>query len=270
MNHDSAKLIRDSHPDYARDLKLNLGSVLTSAGAPGLSDQQIWSVALASRHRLAQRARSRARSRRPRGDVPGCGPSAGRARGGGHHGDEQHLLPLPASGRGRRVSGLPARLRMNVLANPGIDKLDFELLSLAVSAINGCGLCISSHEKKLRAAWRNARDDPERGAHRRHDACSRGGIRVLGRPGRAPGAGGPGPLKARPGSHSERLTPRGSARHTSKHASARPNLPLVVALLRTRSGRWTLLHSVAKPHRDQPAHQNPSPDTPGWVFYCYA
>jgi alkyl hydroperoxide reductase subunit D len=40
---------------------------------------------------------------------------------------------------------------MNVLANPGIDKLDFELLSLAVSAINGCGLCISAHEKKLRA-----------------------------------------------------------------------------------------------------------------------
>ena len=46
---------------------------------------------------------------------------------------------------------MPARLRMNILANPGIDKLDFELLSLAVSAINGCGLCISAHEKKLRA-----------------------------------------------------------------------------------------------------------------------
>jgi lipoyl-dependent peroxiredoxin subunit D len=45
---------------------------------------------------------------------------------------------------------MPARLRMNVLANPGIDKLDFELLSLAVSAVNGCGLCVSSHEKKLR------------------------------------------------------------------------------------------------------------------------
>jgi alkyl hydroperoxide reductase subunit D len=46
---------------------------------------------------------------------------------------------------------MPARLRMNILANPGIDKLDFELLSLAVSAVNGCGLCITSHEKKLRA-----------------------------------------------------------------------------------------------------------------------
>jgi len=45
---------------------------------------------------------------------------------------------------------LPARLRMNVLASPGIDRLEFELLSLAVSAVNGCGLCVSSHEKQLR------------------------------------------------------------------------------------------------------------------------
>ena len=39
---------------------------------------------------------------------------------------------------------------MNVMASPGIDKLDFELYSLAVSAVNGCGLCIESHEKLLR------------------------------------------------------------------------------------------------------------------------
>ncbi len=45
---------------------------------------------------------------------------------------------------------LPARLRMNVLGNPGIDKVDFELLSLAVSAINGCGTCVASHERQLR------------------------------------------------------------------------------------------------------------------------
>jgi alkyl hydroperoxide reductase subunit D len=45
---------------------------------------------------------------------------------------------------------MPARLRMNIIGNPGIDKLDFELLSLAVSAVNGCGLCITSHERKLR------------------------------------------------------------------------------------------------------------------------
>ncbi len=47
---------------------------------------------------------------------------------------------------------MPARLRMNVIANPGAPKLDFELWCLAVSAINGCGACINSHEKVLRDA----------------------------------------------------------------------------------------------------------------------
>ena len=45
---------------------------------------------------------------------------------------------------------MPARLRMNVIGKPGVDKVDFELWSLAVSAINGCGMCIDSHEKVLR------------------------------------------------------------------------------------------------------------------------
>jgi alkyl hydroperoxide reductase subunit D len=41
---------------------------------------------------------------------------------------------------------------MNILANPGVDRADFELWSLAVSAINGCGMCIDSHEQELRKA----------------------------------------------------------------------------------------------------------------------
>src|SRR5690606_10899901 len=45
---------------------------------------------------------------------------------------------------------LRANLRMNVMANPGCEKVDFELASLAVSAINGCGMCLESHEKTLR------------------------------------------------------------------------------------------------------------------------
>ena len=44
----SLEQLRDSLPDYARDLKLNLGSVLTVQGAPGLSARQIWGTALAS------------------------------------------------------------------------------------------------------------------------------------------------------------------------------------------------------------------------------
>ncbi len=45
---------------------------------------------------------------------------------------------------------MPARLRMNVIGNPGMDKMEFELVCLAVSAINGCGSCIASHERQIR------------------------------------------------------------------------------------------------------------------------
>jgi alkyl hydroperoxide reductase subunit D len=47
---------------------------------------------------------------------------------------------------------LPARLRMNAIANPGVSKVEFELWSLGVSAINGCGACIDAHERALREA----------------------------------------------------------------------------------------------------------------------
>jgi len=51
---------------------------------------------------------------------------------------------------------LPARLRMNVIGKPGVEKTDFELWSLAVSAINGCGMCIDAHERELRTAGLSA------------------------------------------------------------------------------------------------------------------
>lgn len=50
----------------------------------------------------------------------------------------------------REYQTLRSGLRMNLLTNPGVDKLDFELWSLAVSAVNGCAVCMDSHEKVLR------------------------------------------------------------------------------------------------------------------------
>ena len=149
MDSNTLDLLRDAIPDYARDLKLNLGSVLTSAGAPGLNEQQIWAVAVASA--IASRNPAFAR---------------GIEAAAGEHLDAAHLQAARAAAvimgmnniyyrflhlvEDAEYQSMPARLRMNILANPGIDKLDFELLSLAVSAVNGCGLCISAHEKKLR------------------------------------------------------------------------------------------------------------------------
>ena len=53
---------------------------------------------------------------------------------------------------GEDYARMPAGLRMNVIGNPGIEKVDFELYSLAVSAINGCGMCIDAHVAQLEKA----------------------------------------------------------------------------------------------------------------------
>jgi alkyl hydroperoxide reductase subunit D len=39
---------------------------------------------------------------------------------------------------------------MNIIRSHGVEPVDFELWCAAVSAINGCAVCIDSHEKVLR------------------------------------------------------------------------------------------------------------------------
>ncbi|SFW24164.1 carboxymuconolactone decarboxylase family protein [Chitinophaga sancti] len=43
----------------------------------------------------------------------------------------------------------PAGIRMSIMANPVLGKEFFELISLVVSALNGCEMCVSSHEEAL-------------------------------------------------------------------------------------------------------------------------
>ncbi|MCK7554578.1 carboxymuconolactone decarboxylase family protein [Chitinophaga sedimenti] len=43
----------------------------------------------------------------------------------------------------------PAGIRMSIMANPVLGKEFFELLSLVVSALNGCEMCVTSHEEAL-------------------------------------------------------------------------------------------------------------------------
>ena len=42
-----------------------------------------------------------------------------------------------------------AGIRMSIMANPVLGKELFELMSLVVSALNGCEMCVVSHEKAL-------------------------------------------------------------------------------------------------------------------------
>jgi lipoyl-dependent peroxiredoxin subunit D len=142
--------IRDQLPDYARDLKLNLGSVLTTQGAPGLSERQIASIGLATAIASRNSALTHAIEAWARPHLDDAHQSASRAAAAimGMNNIYYRFLHLVEDAE---YQTMPARLRMNVIGAPGIDKLDFELLSLAVSAVNGCGQCITSHERKLRS-----------------------------------------------------------------------------------------------------------------------
>ena len=141
--------IRGRLPDTARDIRLNLGSVLTPGGAPGLSETQLWGVAataaLASRRPdLADAVEASAGASLSPADRQGVRTAAALMGMNNIYYRFVHLVEDAEYG------SMPARLRMNAMARPGIDKVDFELYSLAASAVTGCGMCIKAHEKTLR------------------------------------------------------------------------------------------------------------------------
>lgn len=132
-------------PSYAKDLKLNLSSVFNQAE---LTTQQTWgtavATALASRNPVLYRAiLSEAEKKLSPEAIEGA-KAAGAIMGMNNIFYRfQHLV------ENEKYSTIPARLRMNVLRTHGADPVDFELWSTAVSAVNGCGKCIASHEKVL-------------------------------------------------------------------------------------------------------------------------
>jgi alkyl hydroperoxide reductase subunit D len=144
----SLDALKSALPDYAKDLKLNLGSVIGNSELPA---QALWgtvlAVAIASRGRTVLRElEPEARAvLSPQAYTAAKAAAAVMAMNNVFY-RTRHLLSDPEYGN------LRAGLRMNVIGNPGVDKADFELWSFAVSAINGCGQCLDSHEQVLRKA----------------------------------------------------------------------------------------------------------------------
>lgn len=141
----SIDALKSRLPDYAKDLKLNLGSVLTQST---MTPSQTWGTAVAA-----------AIASRNAEIIKAIVAEAGQ------HMEEAALTAAKAAGaimgmnniyyRFTHLAGnkdyaqMPARLRMNIIANPGAPKVDFELWSLAASAVNGCGMCIDAHEHEV-------------------------------------------------------------------------------------------------------------------------
>jgi lipoyl-dependent peroxiredoxin subunit D len=135
---------RERFPEYARDAKLNLGSV---AGVTTLTEQQLHgtllSAAIASRDpELLAAIGADARPRMKPEAWDAAKAAASLMAMNNVYYRFLHLVEEPG------YRSMPVRLRMSALGAPGVDKLDFELWCLAVSAINGCGDCIRAHESK--------------------------------------------------------------------------------------------------------------------------
>ncbi len=148
----SLDALRDRIPEYAKDIRLNLG---TLASETTLTDQQKWGAflasALGSRNAEVIRAIAAETENKLSPEAANAAKAAAAIMGMNNvYYRATHLMEAPD------YKTLPARLRMNIIGNPGVDKVDFELWSLAVSAVNGCGMCLDSHEKVVRKAGLSA------------------------------------------------------------------------------------------------------------------
>jgi alkyl hydroperoxide reductase subunit D len=133
-------------PAYAKDLSSNLTNLLAETL---LSDQQKWGTFLSCAHAIGVPAVVQnieaAASEVMTPEAMTAAKAAAAIMGLNNvYFRAMHLM------QNKEYEKMRAGLRMNILANPGVEKVDFELWSLAVSAVNACGLCMDSHEKVLR------------------------------------------------------------------------------------------------------------------------
>ena len=148
----SLKDFADALPEYARDVRSNVAAVLADAM---LNDQRKYGLLLACAHGSGYKPLVEAAEADAKAALSPEAANAARAAAAimAMNNVYYRFVHLAAN---KEYGQLPAKLRMNVIGSPGIDKADFELFSLAVSAQNGCGMCIDSHEKVLKQHGVNA------------------------------------------------------------------------------------------------------------------
>jgi alkyl hydroperoxide reductase subunit D len=139
--------IKEALPDYAKDLKLNLTSIVRTTE---LSEQQLWGTLVATAAATKSEALLRGVSEDARGILTEQAYHA--ALGAASIMGMNNVFYRTRGQLDGAYDDLRPGLRMNIIGNPGVPKADFELWSLAVSAINGCGHCVTAHEATLREA----------------------------------------------------------------------------------------------------------------------
>jgi len=138
--------------NYAKDIKLNLSSVLKTDPESELKENQIFAIALSCAYatknqQIVNEIVEIAADNISIDEIEAAKGAASVMAMNNIYYRFAHLVS------DQEYLSMPAKLRMNFISNPGIDKVDFELYSLAVSSINGCGLCIDSHVKQISTSF---------------------------------------------------------------------------------------------------------------------
>jgi alkyl hydroperoxide reductase subunit D len=142
----SIESLKSALPDYAKDLKLNLSTLAGEEVLPARLRALVFVAAgLAVRQPTVRDALLAEFGPQLSPEQVGAAKIAVAMMGMNNvYYRFTHLVEAPEYGT------MQAKLRMTAMARPGIPPVEFELLSLAVSAINGCGMCMASHEKAVR------------------------------------------------------------------------------------------------------------------------
>jgi alkyl hydroperoxide reductase subunit D len=130
-------------PAWAKDLKLNMQSVLKQTE---LTEQQLWGTvaasAIGSRNAQLTQVLLPQAGQHLSAEALHAAKSAAAIMGMNNvYYRFTHMVP------GEKYPTIPARLRMNAIRTHGVSQADFELWCIAVSAINNCQACVTSHER---------------------------------------------------------------------------------------------------------------------------
>lgn len=136
--------LKEGLPEYAKDLKLNLGTLSRSTE---LSEQQLWGTFLAAA--AATRNDTIISEIAEEASQHLSDEYVNAAYGAASIMAMNNVAYRAKSFLGSDYAQVRMGLRMNIINKSGIDKVDFELMALAVSTINGCHDCTKAHEKTV-------------------------------------------------------------------------------------------------------------------------
>ncbi|WP_454786071.1 carboxymuconolactone decarboxylase family protein [Legionella sp. WA2024007413] len=144
----SIEQLKQMIPDFAKDIRLNVSSLFGNVTQSGLTEAQFYGVALSVAYTLKDNHIIDAIKTEGSSYITVELEQAVKTAAALMAMNNIYYRAIHLA-ENKELAAMPANLRMNAMLNPGVPKADFELFALAVSAINGCGMCIHSHVKQL-------------------------------------------------------------------------------------------------------------------------